>query len=74
MLTMAPPHSACSPLTTLGFTLKIFSHNLKCGEMRRKAAHDDECRDVEEGIGGYIMKIDPVVVHKAANEWVEGKP
>ena len=39
LLTIAPPHSACSPPTTLGFTLKIFSHKLKCGEMRRKASH-----------------------------------
>ena len=28
-----------SPPTTLGFTLKIFSHEPKCGEMRRKASH-----------------------------------
>ena len=39
LLTIAPPHSACFPLTTLGFTLKIFSHKPKCGEMRRKASH-----------------------------------
>ena len=26
-------------VTTLGFTLKIFSHKPKCGEMRRKASH-----------------------------------
>ena len=39
LLTMAPPHSACSPFTTLGFTLKIFSHKPKWGEMRRKASH-----------------------------------
>ena len=39
LLTMAPPHSACSLFTTLGFTLKIFSHKSKCGEMRRKASH-----------------------------------
>ena len=37
-------------------------------------AHDDECRDVEEGIGGQIVKIDPVIIHDAANERVEGKP
>ena len=39
LLTMAPPHSACSPFTTLGFTLKILSQSPKCGEMRRKASH-----------------------------------
>ena len=37
--TMAPPHSACWPLTFFGFTQKIRSHRLKWGLMRRKASH-----------------------------------
>ena len=37
-------------------------------------AHDDERRDIEEGVGGKIMKIDPIVIHDSPNEQVEGKP
>ena len=37
-------------------------------------AHDDECRDIEERIGGKIMKIDPIVIHDSMNKWVKGKP
>ena len=40
LLTMAPPHSACSPpTTTFDLTLKIFSHKPKWGWMQRKASH-----------------------------------
>ena len=33
--------------------------------------HDDKRRDVEEGIGGQIMEVQPIVEHESANEWVE---
>ena len=36
-------------------------------------AHDDKCRDVEDEIGGQIMKIQPVVEHEPAGKRVEGK-
>ena len=36
-------------------------------------AHDDERRDVEDEIGGQIMKIQPIVEHEPADKWVEGK-
>ena len=43
-------------------------------DAEKSLAHDNECRDVEEGIGGQIVKIDPVILHDAANKRVEGKP
>ena len=36
-------------------------------------AHDDKRRDVEDEIGGQIMKIQPVVEHEPADKGVEGK-
>ena len=36
-------------------------------------AHDDERRDVEDEVGGQIMKVEPVVKHKPTDGWVEGK-
>ena len=36
-------------------------------------AHDDKRRDVEDEIGGQIMKIQPVVEHEPVDKWVEGK-
>ena len=43
-------------------------------DAEKSLAHDNECRHVDEGIWGQIVKIDPVIIHDAANEWVEGKP
>ena len=37
-------------------------------------AHDDERRDVEDEIRGQIMKNQPIIEHKATDEWMEGKP
>ena len=36
-------------------------------------AHDDKPRDVEDEIGGQIMKIQPVLEHEPADKRVEGK-
>ena len=36
-------------------------------------AHDDKRRDVEDEIGGQIMKIQPVVEHESVDKRVEGK-
>ena len=36
-------------------------------------AHDDKHRDVEDEIGGQIMKIQPVLEHEPADKRVEGK-
>ena len=36
--------------------------------------HDDERRNVEDEVRGQIMKLQPVVKHKTADEWVERKP
>ena len=35
--------------------------------------HYNKCRDVEEGVGGQIVEIQPVVEHESADEWVERK-
>ena len=37
--TMAPPHSAWTPFTTFGLTLKVFSHKPKWGWIQSKASH-----------------------------------
>ena len=36
-------------------------------------AHDDKHRDVEDEIGGQIMKIQPVVEHEPTDKRVKGK-
>ena len=33
--------------------------------------HDNKCRDVENGVGGQIVEVQPVVEHESADEWVE---
>ena len=35
-------------------------------------AYDDERRDVEDEIQGQIMKVQPIIEHKAVDEWMEG--
>ena len=37
-------------------------------------AHEDKRRDVEDEIWGQIMKVQPVIEHKTAYEWMEGNP
>ena len=37
-------------------------------------AHDNEHQDIEEGVRGKIVKIDPIVIHDSPNERVKGKP
>ena len=37
--TMVLPHSAWTPFTTFGLTLKVLSHKPKWGRMQRKASH-----------------------------------
>ena len=72
--TMAPLHSACWPTTTFGLTLKVFSHRPKWGLMRREGlAHDDKRQDVEDEIGGQIVKVQPVVEHEPPDKRVEVK-
>ena len=36
--------------------------------------HDDERRNVEDEVRGQIMKVQPVLEHETADEWMEGKP
>ena len=55
--TMAPPHSACWPLTIFGLTLKICSHRPKWGLMRRKASHTTINAEMLRTKFGAIMKI-----------------
>ena len=33
--------------------------------------HDNKCRDIEDGVGGQIMEVQPVVEHKSMDELVE---
>ena len=52
LLTVAPPHSACSPSITCGFTSKVLSHKPKCGGVQRKASHvtiNADIRRIESG-------------------------
>ena len=44
------------------------------GDTEECFTHDDERRDVEEGIRGQIMEIQPIVKHETSDEVMEGKP
>ena len=37
-------------------------------------AQDNERRNVEDEIRGQIMNVQPIIEHKATDEWMEGKP
>ena len=43
------------------------------GDVEEGLTHDDERRDVEEGIRGQIVEILPVIVHKTSDKGVQGK-
>ena len=43
------------------------------GDEEEGLSHENKCQDVEEGIGGQIVEIQPVVEHESAEEWVERK-
>ena len=34
-------------------------------------AHDNKCRDVEDGVGGQVVEVQPVLEHKSVDEQVE---
>ena len=44
------------------------------GDTEKCLTHDDERRDVEEGIQGQIVEIQPVKVHETSDEGMEGEP
>ena len=69
LLIMAPPHSACRPLIIFGFTLKV----LMWGDAVEGLTHDDERRDVKDGIRSQIMEIEPVIEHKPSNKGIKAK-
>ena len=69
---MAPPHSACRPSIIFGFTLKVLSHKPKCGLKWRKAfAHNNEQRDMEDGVWSQIMQIQAIVEHEPPHKRIE---
>ena len=71
---MAPPHSACWPSTTFGFTLKTLSHRPKWGGMRRNASHIImDAERLRKEFGGKIMKIYSIVEHETADKRMKGK-
>ena len=57
LLTIAPPHSPCSPLTSFGFTLKVLSHRLKCGGAEKGFTHNDKRQDVKKRFWSQIVEI-----------------
>ena len=70
---IAPPHSACCPSIIFGSTLKVFSHNPKWGDAEESLTHDNKCRDIEDGVEGLIVEVQPVVEHDSADKRVERK-
>ena len=70
--TMAPPHSACWPTTTFGFTLKVFRSQAEVGlDAEEGLAHDDKHRDVEDEVRGQIMEIQALIKHEPPDEGME---
>ena len=37
-------------------------------------AHNYECGDIKDEVGGEVMEVQSIVKHQSTNKWVEGKP